>query len=288
SKAHCLLDLVSRRIRVSRDVRFDEDEPLESFEGINDKEFQQTPQTHIHGDEGLSTPTQSPVTSVGSTSPASSTTGGGAPKRYRLLTDIYEECNELLFMQDVDEPTSYLTASKDREWVKAMKDPSGNILKHKARLVAKGYVQKPGVDFDEVFAPVARIETIRILLALVSSHGWRVHHLDVKSAFLNGWLEEEVYVTQPEGYVKANHPEKVYKLSKVLYGLRQAPRAWNSRLDKCLKGLNFTRCGLEYGVYTRKQHGNVLIVGVYVDDLIVIGSCYGDVKYFKEQNEQGI
>nr|GEW80220.1 zinc finger, CCHC-type [Tanacetum cinerariifolium] len=247
SKAYHLLDPVSERIQVSRDVRFDEgysqedtiledendptDKPLESFEGINDEEFQPTPQTHIHGDDGLSTPTQSPVTSVDSTSPASSTTGGGAPKRYCLLTDIYEECDELLFMQDVDEPTSYLTASKDREWVKAMK----------------------------------------------------VHHLDLKSAFLNGWPEEEVYVTQPEGYVKANHPEKVYKQSKALYGLRQASRAWNSRLDKCLKGLNFKRCRLEYGVYIRKQHGNVLIVGVYVDDLIVTGSCDGDVKYFKEQ-----
>nr|GEY63172.1 hypothetical protein [Tanacetum cinerariifolium] len=303
SKAYCLLDPVSRRIRVSRDVRFDEgklwkwgettkfkeiprstftiegysqedtiledendptDEPLESFEGINDKEFQPTPQTHIHGDEGLSTPTQSPVTYVGSTSPASSTTGGGAPKRYRLLTDIYEECDELLFMQDVEldaieknQTWSLVDLPIGRKpiglkWVYKLKqDPSGNILKHKARLVAKGYVQKPGVDFDEVFAPVARIETIRILLAFVSSHGWRVHHLDVKSAFLNGWLEEEVYVTQPEGYVKANHPEKVYKLSKVLYGLRQAPRAWNSRLDKMWAG--------------------------------IWRSCYGDVKYFKEQ-----
>ncbi|GJU77038.1 ribonuclease H-like domain, reverse transcriptase, RNA-dependent DNA polymerase [Tanacetum coccineum] len=293
------------------------DKPVRIFEGINDEEFQPTPQTYVHGDKGLSTPTQSPVTYVGSTSPVSSTTSGGALKRYRLLTDLYEECNELLFMQDADEPTSYLTAAKDQEWVKAIKveldaieknqtwslvdlpavrkpiglkwvyklkrDPSGNILKHKARLIAKGYVQKPRVDFDEVFAPVARIETIRILLALASSHGWKVHHLDVKSAFLHGRLEEEVYVTQPEGYVKANHPAKVYKLSKALYGLRQAPRAWNSRLDKCLKGLNFTRCGLEYPVYTRKQHGNILIVGVYVDDLIVTGNCDGDVKYFKQQ-----
>ncbi|GJQ99116.1 zinc finger, CCHC-type containing protein [Tanacetum coccineum] len=333
SKAYRLLDPVSGRIRVSRDVRFEEgynqedtnledesdstDEPLEVFEGINDEEFQPTPQTNIHDDEGLSTPSHSPATSVGSTNPTSSTTGGGAPKRFRLLTDLYEECDELLFMQDADEPTSYLMAAKDREWVKAMnveldaieknqtwslvdlpvgrkpiglkwvyklkRDPSGNILKYKARLVAKGYVQKPGVDFDEVFAPVARIETIRILLALASSHGWKVHHLDVKSAFLNGTLEEEVYVTQPEGYVKTNHPTKVYKLSKALYGLRQAPRAWNSRLDKFLKGLNFTRCGLEYGVYTRKQHGNVLIVGVYVDDLIVTGNCDDDVKYFKQQ-----
>ncbi|GJY52448.1 ribonuclease H-like domain, reverse transcriptase, RNA-dependent DNA polymerase [Tanacetum coccineum] len=325
------MDLVSGRIRVSRDVRFEEgrqwlwdettkfkesprstftiegynqedtnledendltDEPIGSFEGINDEEFQTTSQTHVHGDEGLSTPTQSSVTFVGSTSPATSTTSGGAPKRYHLLTDLYEECDELLFIQDADEPTSYLTAAKDREWVKAIKDeldaieknqtwslvdlpasrkpiglkwvyklkqdPSGNILKHKARLVAKGYVQKPGVDFD------------------------KVHYLDVKSAFLYGRLEEEVYVTQSKGYVNANHPVKVYKLSKALYGLRQAPRAWNSRLDKCLKGLNL-RCALEYVVYTRKYHGNVLIVGVYVDDLIVTGNYDGDAKYFKQQ-----
>ncbi|GJV34843.1 zinc finger, CCHC-type containing protein [Tanacetum coccineum] len=243
-------------------------EPLGSSEGINDEEFQPNPQTHVHGDEGLSTPTQSPVTFVGSTSPASSTIGGGAPKRYRLLTDIYEECDRILFMQDADEPTSYLMAIKDREWVKAMKmkrDPSGNILKHKARLVAKGYVQKPRVDFEEVFAPVAWIETIQILLAHASSHGWKVHHLDVKSTFLNGRLEEEVYVTQPKGYMKANHPAKVYKLSKALYGLRKAPRAWKSRLDKFIKGLNLTR------------------FGVYVDDLIVTGNYDGDAKYFKQQ-----
>jgi len=78
----------------------------------------------------------------------------------------------------------------------------GEVIKHKARLVAKGYVQKHGVDFDEVFAPVVRLDTIRLLLALAVNRGWQVHHLDVKSAFLNGELEEEVYVSQPEGYVQ--------------------------------------------------------------------------------------
>ena len=102
-----------------------------------------------------------------------------------------------------------------------MKVPS----KYKARVVAKGYVQKQGIDYEEVFAPVARIETVRVILALAGSSGWRVHHLDVKTAFLNGRLEEEVYVSQPEGFEKQNAAGKVYKLSKALYGLKQAHRA---------------------------------------------------------------
>ena len=108
--------------------------------------------------------------------------------------------------------------------------------------MAKGYVQKQGIDFEEVFAPVARLDTVRLILAVAANRGWEVHHLDVKSAFLNGELEEEVYVSQPEGYTVKNKEHLVLRLSKALYGLRQAPRAWNIRLDKSLKNLGFRRC----------------------------------------------
>jgi hypothetical protein len=112
------------------------------------------------------------------------------------------------------------------KWVyKVKRDEGGAIVKYKARLVAKGYVQKQGIDFDEVYAPVARMESIRMLLAVAAQEGWAVHHMDVKSAFLNGELEEEVYVEQPPGFVAAGHEAKVLKLNKALYGLRQAPRA---------------------------------------------------------------
>lgn len=121
------------------------------------------------------------------------------------------------------------------KWVfKIKRNSDGNITKHKARLVAKGYVKKHGVDFDEVFAPVARIETVRFIIALAASNGWEVHHLDVKTAFLHGELKENVYVTQPEGFVTKGSEEKVYKLHKALYGLRQAPRAWNIKLNEIL------------------------------------------------------
>ena len=98
----------------------------------------------------------------------------------------------------------------------------------------KGYAQRYGIDFTDVFALVARMETIRVLLALAEFYGWEVHHLDVKSAFLNGEIMEEIYVKQPEGYEIPRKEHHVYKLRKALYGLKQAPRAWYSKLDKSL------------------------------------------------------
>jgi hypothetical protein len=155
------------------------------------------------------------------------------------------------------------------KWVfKVKKDPNGNVVKHKARLVAKGYAQRQGVDFDEVFAPVARIETVRVLLALAVQNGWEVHHMDVKSTFLNGDLSETVNVQQPPGFI-VGKGDKVLKLRKALYGLRQAPRAWNAKLDKELMALGFVRSKLEHAVYRRSSKGSFLIVGVYVDDLII-------------------
>ena len=170
------------------------------------------------------------------------------------------------------------------KWVyKLKKDTEGAIVKYKARLVAKGYVQRQGVDYDEVFAPVARIETVRVLLALAAQEDWKVHHMDVKSAFLNGDLTEEVYVEQPLGYEKKGEEGKVYKLKKALYGLKQAPRAWNSKLDRSLVSLGFKRCPLEHAVYTKNSKGSNLLVGVYVDDLIITGDSVQEIERFKAQ-----
>ncbi|GJY99628.1 zinc finger, CCHC-type containing protein [Tanacetum coccineum] len=245
------------------------------------------------------------------------------PKRgFKDLTEIYEnvrivETETLLFTEE--EPRNYKEASKDEKWIEAMeieldsinknntwtlttlptnqkaiglkwvfktkRDAKGKIIKYKARLVAKGYVQEQGIDFDEVFAPVARIETVRLILALAAYHGWQVHHLDVKSAFLHGDLKEEVYVTQPEGFIQQGNSGKVYKLTKALYGLRQAPRAWNMKLDQTLKSLDFKKCNLEQAVYTKRSKTSTLIVGVYVDDLIITGTPRKEIDLFKSQME---
>ncbi|GJV69782.1 zinc finger, CCHC-type containing protein [Tanacetum coccineum] len=188
---------------------------------------------------------------------------------FKNLTEIYQNT------QEVETETLLFTEEEPR-----------NIVKYKARLVAKGYVQEQGIDFDEVFAPVARIETIRLILALAAYHGWQVHHLDVKSAFLHGDLKEEVYVTQPEGFVQQGNSGKVYKLTKALYGLRQAPRAWNVKLDQTLKSLDFKKCNLEQAVYTKRSKNSTLIVGVYVDDLIITGTPKKELEVFKSQMEE--
>lgn len=170
------------------------------------------------------------------------------------------------------------------KWVfKVKKDPAGHVLKHKARLVAKGYAQRQGVDFDEVFAPVARMETVRLLLALAAHCGWQVHHMDVKSAFLNGDLKEEVYVHQPPGYIVPGEEHKVLRLRKALYGLHQAPRAWYAKLDASLASLGFERSPLEHAVFRRTTGKSTLLVGVYVDDLIITGTDDNDISAFKQQ-----
>jgi len=170
------------------------------------------------------------------------------------------------------------------KWVyKTKKDATGVITKHKARLVAKGYVQQQGIDFEEVFAPVARLESVRLLLAHAASQGWAVHHMDVKSAFLNGVLQEQVYVEQPPGFVLRGHENKVLHLVKALYGLRQAPRAWYAKLDSSLIELGFQRSNSEHAVYLRGSGDHRLVVGVYVDDLVITGGNDNDISKFKEE-----
>jgi hypothetical protein len=171
----------------------------------------------------------------------------------------------------------------DLKWVfKTKLKPDGRISKHKARLVARGFLQKQGIDYNEVFAPVARHETIRLVVALANMKNWPMYHLNVKSAFLNGPLEETVYVTQPPGFEITGRENLVYKLHKALYGLKQAPRAWNKRIDEFLINLGFKKCVVEYGVYvlSSEELGSV-IVCLYVDDLLITGSNSREIERFK-------
>ncbi|GKD16374.1 retrovirus-related pol polyprotein from transposon TNT 1-94 [Tanacetum coccineum] len=120
------------------------------------------------------------------------------------------------------------------KWIYKVKtDESGGVLKNKARLVAQGFRQEEGIDFKESFALVARIEAIRIFVANAAHKNMMIYQMDVKTAFLNGELKEEVYVSQPEGFVDQDNPSHVYKLKKALYGLKQAPRAWYDMLSRC-------------------------------------------------------
>jgi len=147
--------------------------------------------------------------------------------------------------------------------------------------VAKGYHQRQGIDFEEVFAPVARWDTIRTLLAKAAQKGWKVFQLDVKSAFLHGELNEDVYIEQPQGFEVEGEEEKVYKLRKALYGLRQAPRAWYSRIESYFAKEGFKKCYCEHTLFVKAERGGVLIVSVYVDDLIYTGNSDSMLADFK-------
>jgi hypothetical protein len=173
------------------------------------------------------------------------------------------------------------------KWVfKMKKDADGVVVKHKARLVAKEYVQQPRVDFEEVFALVAWLETVRVLLAYATNEGWPVHHMDVKSAFLNGDLLEEVFVSQPPGFIVMGEEHMVLHLIKVLYGLRQALRAWYAKLDASLAELGFQCSEAEHTMYTCGWGDRRLIVGVYVDDLIITGGSNSELRQFKQQMQE--
>ena len=160
------------------------------------------------------------------------------------------------------------------KWVfKTKLNESGEVNKYKARLVAKGYAQQYRVNYTKVFAAVARLDTIRLILALAAQNNWDIFQLDVKSAFLHGELSEEIFVQQPLGYEKKGEEDKVYKLRKALHGLKQAPRAWYSKIEAYFVQAGFERCLCEHTLFTKwKEGGKILIVSLNVDDLIYTGN----------------
>jgi hypothetical protein len=142
------------------------------------------------------------------------------------------------------------------------------VTRNKARLVAKGYAQVAGLDFEETFVPVARLELIRILLAYATHHSFRLFQMDVKSAFLNGPIKEEVYVEQPPGFEDDRYPDHVYKLSKALYVLKQAPRAWYECLRDFLISNAFKVGKADPTLFTKTCNGDLYVCQIYVDDII--------------------
>lgn len=166
------------------------------------------------------------------------------------------------------------------KWVYKQKlNENGEVIRYKARLVAQGFSQKFGSDYDAVFAPVARQVTLRMILTLAAKNDMIVKHVDVKSAYLNGDLEEEIYMKQPEGYNETDKPDYVCKLLKSLYGLKQSARVWNKTIDELLKRMGLTQSNADPCLYMRKVGEKVFYVIVYVDDLIVC--CMAETE-FKE------
>nr|CAH65871.1 OSIGBa0103I21.4 [Oryza sativa] len=175
------------------------------------------------------------------------------------------------------------------KWVfKKKLRPDGTIEKYKARLVAKGYTQKEGEDFFDTYSPVARLTTIRVLLALAASHGLLVHQMDVKTAFLNGELEEEIYMDQPDRYVLKGQEGMVCKLLKSLYGLKQAPKQWHEKFDTTLTSAGFVVNEADKCVYYHYGGGEGVILCLYVDDILIFGTSLNVIEELLRGDEGGI
>ncbi|GJS96713.1 retrovirus-related pol polyprotein from transposon TNT 1-94 [Tanacetum coccineum] len=155
------------------------------------------------------------------------------------------------------------------KWIYNVKlDELGGILKNKARLVVCGYRQEEGIDFEESFAHVARIEAIRIFLSFAAQKNMIVYRMDVKTTFLNGILREEVYISQPDGFMDQDNPNHVHKLKKALYGLKQAPRVWYDLLSNFLLTQDFSKGTVDPTLFIRRQGNDILLVQIYVNDTI--------------------
>jgi hypothetical protein len=147
----------------------------------------------------------------------------------------------------------------------------GSIEKYKARFVTRGFSQKEGIDYEETFAHVARYTSIRTIIALAAKMKWKLHQMDVKTAFLNGVIEEEVYIEQPQGFEVEDRKSHVCRLKKALYGLKQAPRAWYGCIDSFLTSLGFTKSKADSNLYFKIMDNEPVILLLYVDDLFLTG-----------------
>lgn len=171
----------------------------------------------------------------------------------------------------------------DSKWLFRIKKEAGNKTRYKARLVARGFSQRKGIDYDETFSPVVRHSSLRLLIALAANLGLSIDHMDVKTAFLNGSLDEEVYMRQPPFFREKGKENHVCLLKKSLYGLKQAPRSWNLKLNTELESLNFKRCKNEPCVYTRKTGKDMIILAVYVDDILIFYSNEKEMQKVKQE-----
>ncbi|KAJ9541041.1 hypothetical protein OSB04_027547 [Centaurea solstitialis] len=170
-----------------------------------------------------------------------------------------------------------------RKWVfKKKTDMDGNVHTFKARLVAKGFTQTHGIDYDETFSPVAMLKSIRILMAISAYFNYEIWQMDVKTAFLNGKLTEDVYMEQPEGFEDPKNPNKVCKLLKSIYGLKQASRSWNLHFDERIKEFGFAKSEFEPCVYTKFSGSIVTFLVLYVDDILLIGNDIPTLQSVKE------
>ncbi|KAL5800708.1 hypothetical protein ACOSQ3_032340 [Xanthoceras sorbifolium] len=169
------------------------------------------------------------------------------------------------------------------KWVFRIKEEHNGNKRYKARMVVKGFQQKEGIDYNEIFSPVVKLTTIRLVLKIVAAENLHLEQLDVKTAFLHGDLEEEIYMRQPEGFKEAGKENLVCRLKKSLYGLKQAPRQWYKKFDSFMSSSGFTRCQADHCCYIKRFNNSFIILLLYVDDMLVAGSDMQEIMNLKRE-----
>ncbi|GJR97572.1 retrovirus-related pol polyprotein from transposon TNT 1-94 [Tanacetum coccineum] len=274
-------DLVEEAIEVNKTKSFGndlEDKSLENNEIINIKESKSHPLDTITGNlnqRTLRSQAQDKSNFFCFLSTIEPKNINEALKDKSWLIAMQEELNQFI-SNDVWElvPNPMNMTIIGTKWVYRNKlDENGIVTRNKVRLVAQGYNQQEGIDYDETYAPVARLESIRILLAYACALDFKLFQMDVKSAFLNGFINEEVYVAQPPGFIGFAKPNHVYRLKKALYELKQAPKAWYDRLKAFLIKHDYTMGMVDNTLFTKKKDPNLIIIQIYVDDIIFRSTC---------------
>jgi hypothetical protein len=159
------------------------------------------------------------------------------------------------------------------KWIYKIKNTiGGSIERHKMKFVARGFSQVEGIDYEETFSPIARYTSIRIIISLTASMGWKIHQMDVKTTFLNGEFEEEIHIEKPYGFVIHEKESHVCRLKKALYGLKHAPQNWYVRIDGHLMSLGFNKSVIDPNLYYKTVNSEALILVLYVDDLFLTGT----------------
>ena len=169
------------------------------------------------------------------------------------------------------------------KWVYRIKEEYNGRKRYKARMVVKGFQQKEGVDYTDIFSPVVKLTTIRLVLAIVAAENLHLEQLDVKTAFLHGDLEEDIYMHQPQGFSVKGKENLVCKLKKSLYGLKQAPRQWYRKFDNFMCSNGFTRLQADHCCYMKNFDNSYIILLLYVDDMLVAGSSIEEINELKKQ-----
>ncbi|GJW32408.1 retrovirus-related pol polyprotein from transposon TNT 1-94 [Tanacetum coccineum] len=312
SKAYIILNKQTMKVEESLNVTFDETppppktSPLEDDELVKEEAIKVSKTKPIGNDlEDISLENNQILNIKESKTHPLENVIGNLNQR-TLRSQAQDKSNFFSFISTI-EPKNINEALKDENWVMAMQeelnqfktndvwelvpnpmdmtiigtkwvyrnklDENGVVTRNKARLVAQGYNQQEGIDYDETYAPVARLESIRILLAYACALDFKLYQMDVKSAFLNGFINEEVYVAQPPGFIDFAKPNYVYRLKKALYGLKQAPKAWYDRLKAFLIKHDYSMGMVDNTLFTKKKDSNLIIVQIYVDDIIFGSTC---------------